>query len=193
MVNANISLFVWNCQRCAHSRFPCILREYNVDDKPDVVYLLETWVTGRKAEEVIVKLGFHSSHRVEAKGFSGGIWIGSKNTVRVNIIQSHPQFVFAQLNSDNYFQHPLIVFVYGSPNPAKRRTLWEILEQTIPNRNIPWMAIGDFNALLSEFEKKGSKGRDAHISVIFWKAIIYTIWAFVDLLLPGKEVEFFND
>lgn len=141
-----------------------------------MVCLLETRVGGRKANEVIAKLGFHSSHRVEAKGFSGGIWIAKKNTVKVNVIQIHPQFVLAQLYNDNHVQHPLIAFVYESPNPVKRGLLLESLEQIIPNRNTPWMTIGDFNTVLSELKKRvmALEGGDAYISVIFWKVITYT-------------------
>ncbi|KAK5832639.1 hypothetical protein PVK06_016441 [Gossypium arboreum] len=69
--------------------------------KPDIVSLPEPIVSGAKADKIIAKLGFQYSHRVEAIGFSGGVWLGWKDF-------------------------------------------------------IPWMAIGDFNAILAPSEKSGS-------------------------------------
>lgn len=54
-------------------------------------------------------------------------------------------------------QVALIAFVYGSPNSIKRRLFGEDLKETIPVNSIPWMAVGDFNAILLEREKKCSK------------------------------------
>ncbi|KAK5832587.1 hypothetical protein PVK06_016389 [Gossypium arboreum] len=53
--------------------------EYNRQHKLDLISLLETRVSGEKANLVIAKLGINNSHRVEAVGFSGGIWIGWKD------------------------------------------------------------------------------------------------------------------
>lgn len=102
MMNSNLSLFVWNYQGCANSKFPCIFKEYNLDFKLNIVSLLGTKISGRKADEIIAELGFQFSHRVEAKGFSGGIWIGWKNIVRVDIIQNYPQFVLAKIHNGSF-------------------------------------------------------------------------------------------
>lgn len=80
-MTSNLSLFVWNCQGCASSKFPRIFREYNMDFQLDIVSLLETKVSSRKVDKIIAKLGFHSSHQVEPRGFSSGIWIDRKGTV----------------------------------------------------------------------------------------------------------------
>ncbi|KAG8503914.1 hypothetical protein CXB51_001863 [Gossypium anomalum] len=68
---------------CASDKFPRIFWEYNRDYSPDIISLLETRVSGSKADNIIAKLEFSFSHRVEAIGFSGGIWIGWKNSVAI--------------------------------------------------------------------------------------------------------------
>ncbi|KAI9113491.1 hypothetical protein K1719_015418 [Acacia pycnantha] len=50
-------------------------RSFVANYKPDIFVLLEPRIFGGNADKVIKKLGFHHSHRVEAAGFSGGIWI----------------------------------------------------------------------------------------------------------------------
>ncbi|KAK5845345.1 hypothetical protein PVK06_001517 [Gossypium arboreum] len=46
--------------------------------------------------------------------------------------------------------------MYGSPNRQKRQLLWDNLRNTVFLGQFPWMAIGDFNAILASSEKTGS-------------------------------------
>ncbi|MBA0785623.1 hypothetical protein Gotri_027036 [Gossypium trilobum] len=55
-------------------KFLRVFQEYNAEHRPDIVCLVEPRVSGTKANIIIEKLGFNHSHRVEAVGFSGGIW-----------------------------------------------------------------------------------------------------------------------
>ncbi|XP_017620776.1 uncharacterized protein LOC108464989 [Gossypium arboreum] len=112
---------------CANLKFPSIFWEYNREHKSDLVGLLETRVSGPKADSIISKLGFECSHRVEAVGFSGGIWIGWKD------------------------------YITGSPNGQKRKQLWEAPKHTMLVDGSPWLAIGDFNAIIALCEKRGGR------------------------------------
>ncbi|KAG8493637.1 hypothetical protein CXB51_011699 [Gossypium anomalum] len=51
--------------------------------------------------------------------------------------------------------------LFGSPNKEKRKDLWDNLKLLVLVGNSPWVAISDFNAILSSYEKLGgmSKGR----------------------------------
>ncbi|KAA3487439.1 reverse transcriptase [Gossypium australe] len=121
---------------------------------PDMVCLLEPRVSGKKANCIIGQLGFNFSHRVEAVGFLGGIWVGWKESVRIQIIQNHPQFILLLVNdcvSNNSF---FITFVYGNPNRSKRKILWEGLKAAMPPQSTPWILIGDFNAILDPEDKR---------------------------------------
>ncbi|MBA0643948.1 hypothetical protein Goklo_028190, partial [Gossypium klotzschianum] len=59
----------------------CEYNEYN----PNIISLLEMKVSGFKADAIISKLGLKRSHRVEAVGFSRGIWFGLKEFVDIEI------------------------------------------------------------------------------------------------------------
>ncbi|KAL1104839.1 hypothetical protein V6Z11_D04G094200 [Gossypium hirsutum] len=127
---------------CASLKFIRVFREYNREHKPDLLSLIEMRVNGGKADSIIAKLGFHRSHHVEATRFSGGIWICWKESV-------------FKVTGTSFRQPFLVTFVYGSPNYSKRRFLWEALHRTIPVDGSPWMAIGDFNTILSPTERRG--------------------------------------
>ncbi|KAL1149450.1 hypothetical protein V6Z11_A10G191700 [Gossypium hirsutum] len=76
-------------------------------------------------------------------------------------VSNYLQFILTRISS-NLHPYPIFVaFVYGSPDKQKRRILWNALSHTVPRKYIPWMAIGDFNAILSSDDKKGghAKGR----------------------------------
>ncbi|MBA0551780.1 hypothetical protein Golob_022646, partial [Gossypium lobatum] len=74
--NSNVELD----RGCTNVKFPRIFQKFNMEYKPDIVSLLKPRVSGAKADNIIAKLGFQHSHRVEAIGFFGGIWLGWKDS-----------------------------------------------------------------------------------------------------------------
>ncbi|KAF7839972.1 RNA-directed DNA polymerase [Senna tora] len=116
--------------------------------------ILETRQSGRNADEIIKKCGFRNCDRVEALGFSGGIWCLWDDSVgQVQILIKHTQFIHMKIGKGNGTH--LITVVYGSPNPLSRKELWEELGKIAENVNEPWLVAGDFNAFVSTHEKEG--------------------------------------
>ncbi|KAA3459207.1 reverse transcriptase [Gossypium australe] len=153
---SNLKIFSWNCQGCASKNFIRAFREYNAEYHPDIVCLLEPRVSGKKANYIIEQLGFNFSHRVEAVGFSGSIWVGWKDSVRIQILQNHPQFILLHVNDyvpNNSF---FITFVYGSADMSKRKILWDGLKFAMPHQSTPWILMGDFNAILAPEDKRST-------------------------------------
>lgn len=58
--------------------------------QPDILALIEPKVSGANADEICMKIGFENWIRVEAVGFSGGIWIFWKKEVILNVICTNP-------------------------------------------------------------------------------------------------------
>ena len=75
----------WNVQGAASGKFRrsfrTIVKKYNYS----LVVLMEPRISGIKADEFIMKNGFDKSHRVEAVGFSGGIWLLWRNFIEVEV------------------------------------------------------------------------------------------------------------
>ncbi|CAN1146793.1 Putative ribonuclease H protein At1g65750 [Linum perenne] len=70
-----IKVFSWNCRGASHDNFFKAFKSYMKEYSPEVVILVEPKISGAKAEKVCSKLGFDEYCRVEAVGFSGGIWV----------------------------------------------------------------------------------------------------------------------
>ncbi|XP_039033441.1 uncharacterized protein LOC120169347 [Hibiscus syriacus] len=62
-----------------HPKFILVIFQYLGDFILNIVCFVEPRISGRKADAFIASIGFPYSHRVEANGFSGGIWICCPN------------------------------------------------------------------------------------------------------------------
>ncbi|XP_019160908.1 PREDICTED: uncharacterized protein LOC109157460 [Ipomoea nil] len=139
----------------ASRTFRRTLKFFLHDFKPSITCLLEPRVSGDHANEICFDLGFDQWLRVEAFGFSGRIWVFWKNEIQVGTSMTHPQFFLLKVTEDNS-QPWNLSFVYGSPDHALRRHLFEDLSQEDLNIQGPWLSVGDYNSVLSIDEVSNS-------------------------------------
>ncbi|KAL4290191.1 hypothetical protein GQ457_14G018230 [Hibiscus cannabinus] len=128
---------------------------------PKVVGLFEPRMSGRQANRVITKLGFSHSFRVEAQGFSGGIWLLWDLDVELEILHLSNQFVNGRVRWKSRMSWIHFTIVYASPSSTRRRALWTQLESLNPGASVPWFVGGDFNVILHADERRG--GSSSHI------------------------------
>ncbi|XP_019179248.1 PREDICTED: uncharacterized protein LOC109174466 [Ipomoea nil] len=142
---------VWNCQGAASKAFRRIRKQFLCIHKPSFVCLLEPKVSGQQANEICFSLGFDDWMRVEAIGFSGGIWILWKSSIHIEVLDTHPQFISLQVQ-DADSESWLLSVVYGSPNKALRKRLFSELSGQFFMPHGPWLAVGDFNSVTCQDE-----------------------------------------
>lgn len=118
--------FFWNCQGAGSSAFIRSFRFLMNCHKPSLIGLLEPHISGIRADKVVKKLGFTYSHRVEAEGFSRGIWLLWTEDWNVDVLTNHRQFIHAKVRYKRGDEF-LITMVYGSPTPSIRNMLWHNL------------------------------------------------------------------
>ncbi|KAJ1376280.1 Endonuclease/exonuclease/phosphatase [Sesbania bispinosa] len=98
-------------------------------------------------------MGFSCGVRVEALGFSGGIWcMWRTENLTVNVIGSTSQCIHLQLINVGGINWILSI-VYASPNELNREDLWSELSNFSSTVDVPWCVMGDFNSILYDFEK----------------------------------------
>lgn len=130
--------------------------------KPDIVAILEPKVSGAKADYFIKGSGFEFSHRVEAEGFAGGIWILWNRGFAMEFVVNHKQYIHFKV-TDFSGNWSWVTAVYASPNPSLQRKFWNELESIAKSIEGPWMLGGDFNSILHASEKKGGSPKSSGI------------------------------
>lgn len=70
----DIKLFVWNVRGVGNRHFLNELKEHLRLHKPHILAVLETHISGDRADEICRRSGFDKWYRVEAQGFQGDIW-----------------------------------------------------------------------------------------------------------------------
>ncbi|XP_050222138.1 uncharacterized protein LOC126672232 [Mercurialis annua] len=144
---------VWNVQGAGSKARKRVFRNFCLKYRLDIVGIVEPRISGRKADDFVKASGFDFSHRVEANGFSGGIWILWKSVVKVEVLINNKHFIHVRVGEgvDSF----LLTIIYASPNAALRKFVWEDLSLIAAGIREPWILGGDFNAAMKEGEKRG--------------------------------------
>ncbi|XP_031127770.1 uncharacterized protein LOC116029866 [Ipomoea triloba] len=146
-----MACLVWNCQGAASRSFKRALSFLSLTHKPLIACLLEPKVSSSHANTICSSLGYEEWVRVEAVGFSGGIWVLWKDSINIEVIDTHPQFITLQVHHAELGVWRLSV-IYGSPNPYLKRKLFADLTTNTSDYQGPWLLAGDFNAATSREE-----------------------------------------
>ncbi|XP_019157557.1 PREDICTED: uncharacterized protein LOC109154147 [Ipomoea nil] len=117
-----MNVIAWNCQGAASRKFYRTLKQFLSVYKPVILCLLEPKVSGVQADSICSRLGIEEWLRVEAFGFTG-IWVLWRDTISVDILTTHPQFVNIRVGGNNT-QLWTFSLVYGSPLASLRRELF---------------------------------------------------------------------
>lgn len=115
-----ISCMVWNVQGAGSRTFMSALKDLVKTHQPNVLALVETHMGGAQAVKIASMLGYTGHSRVDAMGFSGGIWIYWRpEVVTVEPIIKHHQHITMDIKRVGampwYF-----TAIYASPDPSKR-------------------------------------------------------------------------
>lgn len=70
-----LNILTWNVRGAGDRIFPFLIRDLKARHHVDILVVVETRISGQKANKVMEKLGFPCYDFVHAEGFSGGIWV----------------------------------------------------------------------------------------------------------------------
>ncbi|KAK7265229.1 hypothetical protein RJT34_32845 [Clitoria ternatea] len=146
-----------NCRGACAKRFPMIMKYLARTYKMGFIAILEPKISGEKVDLVTKRIGFLGVQKVDAVGFSGGIWcLWNGSSWAVDFIKASTQCIHLRIREgDN--RAWLLSIVYAFPQPQTRVALWDELHNLATTWSLPWCLAEDFNLVLCEYEKeKGS-------------------------------------
>ena len=75
MINMMIELniLIWNCRGAAKRSLPSLIKDLISKHGFSILVLLETRVSGEKADNVVKRLNFDGNFKADANSFAGGI------------------------------------------------------------------------------------------------------------------------
>ncbi|XP_074303088.1 uncharacterized protein LOC141637509 [Silene latifolia] len=146
---------VWNIQGTGNKNKINALKEVVKVYKPSIIALIETHMNGEHALKIQKIIGYTGHSRVDANGFSGGIWLYWRSEfVTVTPVKEHSQYITVEVSRNGDLPW-FFSAVYASPNPSNRMELWTELEQFARSNGHPWMLAGDYNETRSLNERHG--------------------------------------
>ncbi|XP_050220840.1 uncharacterized protein LOC126671160 [Mercurialis annua] len=139
-------------------------------NKLSVVGIVETRVSHAQFDNVWKKFGNKLPNWGILHNYCcsdmGRVWIiYNKDMVNIQAIKMHSQFIHCQLDCDGISF--MCTFVYGSYVAHDRIDLWNQLNGISLNINLPWIILGDFNAVISNANRLGGNDIDVQAASEF--------------------------
>lgn len=148
--------FCWNCRGAGSKDFLREMFEWRRVHNPSIIVLIETEISGSRADAICNKLGKIHWVRSDAEVFSGGIWLlWDESVINVVPMDANRYFIHAVVSLKNGLRC-MLTAMYTSPRENVRKHLWVELDTLVVNE--PWVLLGDFNCVLSSEERSSGSG-----------------------------------
>lgn len=144
----------WNCCGLGNPATVRRLRELQTSISPDILFLMET----KNVNDVVITslqgLRFPNNFMIPPHSpGGGGLALFWNPEVQVEILGSCQNYIDTRIQAEGKFF--FATFVYGEPERAKRKQIWDQISEQGINRNEPWILVGDFNDIIDGSEKQG--------------------------------------
>ncbi|KAL0289661.1 UNVERIFIED_CONTAM: hypothetical protein Sangu_2608000 [Sesamum angustifolium] len=131
-----------------------------------MVFLAETKCNSRKLELIKGTLNMFGLS-VDAIGRSGGLALLWNKQVHVDLLSFSKSHIDARVKLTDEESYWRFTGFYGAADASQRSVSWNLLRHLSTVSNLPWLCASDFNAILSDTEKKAQIRHYPDISVIF--------------------------
>lgn len=166
-----MNLLSWNCRGLGTPRIVRDLCQLVRENKPKLVLLMETKMSNKKIAFLKIKTGFENIFAVDSMGRSGGLALLWRDDILVEIQNYSRRHINAIISQDNNGPKWKFTGFYRHPNTTKHTEAWFLLRHLSHLQPNPWLCMGDFNEIVSLFEKRGVAARARGQMLAFQNAL----------------------
>lgn len=149
---------VWNCRGLGRAAAIRHLRSLISSHQPDFIFLSETKCNSSfDMSSLSISLSFDRVEFVPSRGTAGGLVLMWHDVVNLTVIFSNENIINCVIQEDSDIPDWQFTCLYDPPVPGLRAQFWDSLADIGTAFTGPWNIIGDFNALLSQDDKKGGR------------------------------------
>ncbi|XP_042968981.1 uncharacterized protein LOC122301651 [Carya illinoinensis] len=162
-----MKLLAWNARGLGNPRGIRHLCALTKREAPDVLFLQETRLSVRAAENCKFKLGFSNCLAVCSTGRKGGLALYWGKEVALSIVNFSSNHIDAEISDENVVGGCwFLTCLYGVPETHLRHRTWALLRSLRRSRGEAWLVMGDLNETMFHHEKQGGNPKpDAQLSV----------------------------
>lgn len=154
----NMTILFWNVRRLGRPSFKQNLRMLLKQQNPYMVILVETRLCRQATTTTIEIVGFDFWHIVEPRGFARGVvLLWNATNLKFHVVGGNSQGVHGVVEVSHSTNSFVLSAIYASPKYVSRKLLWQDLCKMSESITYPWLAIGDFNEIISQDEKFGGQ------------------------------------
>ncbi|KAK9287687.1 hypothetical protein L1049_016125 [Liquidambar formosana] len=150
-------ILAWNCRGLARPAAVRALRALVRDKHPDVIFLAETKITDGKLKSCLSALGYPNFVSTPPLHTAGGLCLGWRNGVEIEITLSNNFLINALVFSSPSSQPWMLTTVYGPPYWQTKLAFLDQLDVLANSFVGPLLCLGDFNCILSQDDKYGGR------------------------------------
>ncbi|KAK4284257.1 hypothetical protein QN277_001112 [Acacia crassicarpa] len=136
------------------------------------------------------KCGFNKELYVDPCGKSRGLAVWWLDSIDIEVLYKSKNIIHVLMESEGLTVPKLVSFVYGPPKEGDRRVVWDVLRRLATGIMVPWLALGDFNDLLSQSEKEGGNPR-ALRKILNFQSLLSDC-SLIDLEFKGSKYTWCN-
>ncbi|KAJ0987975.1 hypothetical protein J5N97_006331 [Dioscorea zingiberensis] len=153
----SIKIISWNCRGISNPKTFSKIRALMRSHQPDLVCLVETRADANQAIKVCNKFSkLWEWAAIHARGMSGGIITLWKYGVGKVTPIAQSRYALHLILSTDKPRHWVLSVIYNSQNVQYQKVLWRDLSH-MSSLSLPWVLVGDFNAILSIEEHRGGR------------------------------------
>jgi len=159
LIFCSVSLLSWNCRRLGNPKTVWDLCRLLKENRPDMVFLMETKLTFARFNSLKTNLGFNCVFMVDSKGRRGGLALLWKDDFRVMIQNFSLRHINTTMFSDDHDFSWKFTGFYKYPEVGKRKESWALFRHLAFFSPDAWLYTSDFNEVLVVSEKQGGARR----------------------------------